>query len=277
MDLRPGRRLASRRVPTESEWRSHPSRRPLGWRSGLRPPPGIDHQINRHEPFPQRIPRLPHNVPGQDGEARLPGMAVPVPGGAAFGLPGHLEGTAMRAVQVIAPAHRFKVPDAGFPVREPPENLEWARDVAPLWERIRAYPETAPSLQLILPTAEKSAYTRMHPTKYGIFGTEVACSLRSLPDGRPSFAGSSVPLRFVPPVPIPVPPDIPAPGLCAVFRNRPSRPRPPVWDPFRGGSRQVPAACLPHQRDLPSARAGRMRHGFARRHWSCRPLRGRIG
>ena len=39
------------------------------------------------------------------------------------------------------------------------------------------------------------------------------------PNGRPSFAGSSVPPRFVPPVPVPVPPDIPAPGLCAVLRN----------------------------------------------------------
>ena len=65
--LRPGRRLASRRVPTGSGWRSPPSRHPQAGAAGLAPP-------SRHRPadgrgrFPQRIRGLPG--PGIAGKSR---------------------------------------------------------------------------------------------------------------------------------------------------------------------------------------------------------------
>ena len=131
------------RVPTEAECRSPPNRCPQAVAAKLAPP-SRHRSANGREPFPQPIPGLPHNGPGRDIEVRPVGTAVPAPDAAAFGVPGHLEGTASCGTD-RRPGAPPQVPDAGSPVREPPGNPERIHGVTSLCGRMRARPETASS------------------------------------------------------------------------------------------------------------------------------------
>ena len=128
---------------------------------------------------------------------------------------------------------------------------------------------TAPRLHYrrgdIVPIIAFPNLIRCHATGYApAKWTVVICGIVRLIVVRPAPAGPRSPGY---------------PGTLARAPSQPGRPHRvrPVRDPLRSGRRRVPAARPPHRPDLPSARAGRMRHGFARRHWSRRPLRGRIG